>query len=136
VVGGGLAILSLAAAELAAGARVDGWGRSLVDGFTTSALVLLLAAVTWLPVLLATELARPRLHFDARRWATVFPLGMYAAMSFAVDRAQPHTALVHFARGWTWVALVAWFAMGAASLTRLQAHLPALGPWARRVHRG
>jgi tellurite resistance protein TehA-like permease len=39
-------------------------------------------AVAWLPLLLlSSELPRPRLDYDLRRWSTVFPVGMYAAIS-------------------------------------------------------
>jgi hypothetical protein len=38
----------------------------------------------WLPVLLLDEALHPRPRYDVRRWSTVFPVGMYAACSFAV----------------------------------------------------
>jgi hypothetical protein len=45
-------------------------------------------ALAWLPVLVTAEIALPRLRFDPRRWATVFPLCMYAAAGFAVARLR------------------------------------------------
>ena len=43
--------------------------------------------------------------YDVQRWATVFPLGMYAACSFAVGQATGITGIDVFARVWTWLAL-------------------------------
>jgi tellurite resistance protein TehA-like permease len=57
-----------------------------------------------------------RSSYDPRRWGTVFPLGMYAAMSYAVGRAEGRPAIVTFARDWTWVALAVWALVAAASL--------------------
>ena len=39
-----------------------------------------------LPLIVA-ECVRPRLGYDVRRWATVFPFGMYPACSFTVGRS-------------------------------------------------
>jgi len=81
VLGGAAAITALAAATL----RSDGLAPAVT-------VVVASAAWAWallcLPVLVAGELARPRLRYDIRRWATVFPLGMYAAAGFALDDAQ------------------------------------------------
>jgi hypothetical protein len=41
---------------------------------------------------------------------------MYAAMSYAVGRAEGRPAIVTFARDWTWVALAVWALVAAASL--------------------
>ena len=56
----------------------------------------------WLAPLIAAEALRPRLSYDVRRWATVFPLGMYAACSFALGQV---TGISVFARVWTWLAV-------------------------------
>ena len=42
-----------------------------------------------------------------RRWATVFPLGMYAACSFTVGRVTGLTGITSFGQVWTWVAFAA-----------------------------
>jgi tellurite resistance protein TehA-like permease len=52
----------------------------------TGTLVLWSLALIWVPVLLGCEAARPRLKYDLRRWAMVFPLGMYAACCFTVGQ--------------------------------------------------
>jgi hypothetical protein len=72
--------------------------------------VLAAAALAWLPVLIAGELAAPRAGDPGKRWSTVFPVGMYAAMAFAVG-------LTGFARVWTWVALAVWALAVAGSVT-------------------
>jgi tellurite resistance protein TehA-like permease len=48
-----------------------------------------------------------RLSYDVRRWATVFPLGMYAACSFAAGQVTGITGIADFGRVWTWVAFTA-----------------------------
>jgi tellurite resistance protein TehA-like permease len=53
---------------------------------TTGTLVIWCLAMAWLSSLVSCEILRPRLRYDVRRWATVFPLGMYAACSFAVGQ--------------------------------------------------
>jgi tellurite resistance protein TehA-like permease len=69
-------------------------------------------------VLVAGELAPPRRGFDARRWSTVFPVGMYAAMSRAVGDTAHAPAIVAFARAWTWVAVAVWGLVVLASVSR------------------
>jgi len=99
---GALAIATLAAAELAQrDAAVGLWA----------------AATAWLPVLLVLELRRGTRGYELRRWATVFPLGMYAVATYeagAVDRLTPlgEVAGVAF-----WVAVCAW-ALAAVGLLR------------------
>jgi hypothetical protein len=70
ITGGALAISTLAAAQLT---------------LPVASVVLWAASVAWLPVLVATELLRPRLAYDLRRWSTVFPIGMYAACSTSLE---------------------------------------------------
>jgi hypothetical protein len=91
IAGGALAISALAAADI---------------GIDTLDIVLAAAALAWLPVVLAGELAAPRTGHHRTRWSTVFPVGMYAAMAFAVG-------FTAFAHAWTWVALAVW-ALAAA----------------------
>lgn len=97
VAGGALAIAALAAATSA---------------LRPVALVLWALAMAWLPVLVAGEVLAPRRGFDARRWSTVFPVGMYATMSHAVGVSV-------FARAWTWVAVAVWAVVAAGSVRAL-----------------
>jgi tellurite resistance protein TehA-like permease len=107
IAGGALAISTLAAGNLAAGARtlgVLGNGTALQD----IAVALWAASMVWLPVLMWGEFVRPRRGYDSRRWATVFPLGMYATCSFVVGTVARADALKSFARVWTWIAAAVW----------------------------
>jgi Voltage-dependent anion channel len=110
IAGGVAAISALACATLA---RTIGSGP-LSDASVAAWIV----ALVWLPVLAAGELRRPRAGRIGRRWSTVFPLGMYAAMSFAVARVAHLPAARAFARGWTVVAALAWLAVTAAALAQ------------------
>jgi tellurite resistance protein TehA-like permease len=80
------------------------------------ALGLWIAAIVWLPVLVAAEVLRPRLGYDVRRWATVFPVGMYAACSFIVGDAADVALITDFARLWVWVAVLVWAVVAAAMI--------------------
>lgn len=116
--GGALAICALAAARLTTGARsLDVLGG---DGATLQilALVVWVLATVWLPALVTGELAHLRLRFHVRRWSTVFPLGMYAAASFAVGSAVSSDAVTRYARAWVWVALAVWALVSAGTLRR------------------
>jgi tellurite resistance protein TehA-like permease len=116
VAGGALAISALAAGDVDTALRATGAAGGLVAPLRTAGLVLWLLAMAWLPVLVAGELRAPRTGFDPKRWSTVFPFGMYAAMSFAVGHAAGRPAIISFARGWTWVAGAVWALVAAASV--------------------
>jgi hypothetical protein len=118
VSGGALAISTLAAARITLGAHdlhelagAIGWLRGLT-------LALWVLSATWLPALIVAEAARPRLSYDVRRWATVFPVGMYAACSFDAGRAGHVPGLSDFAQVWVWIALALWLLVFAAMLRR------------------
>ena len=116
IAGGALAISALSFAELAIAAervRTSGVPISVLEAI---AVVVWIIAIVWLPILLITEIAKPRLGFTVRRWSTVFPVGMYAACSFEVASTS-HAALLHdFARVWTWPAFVLWLLVLAATI--------------------
>jgi tellurite resistance protein TehA-like permease len=82
--------------------------------------ILWIATLLWLPVLLVAEVVAPRLHYDVRRWSTVFPFGMYAACSFAIGTSTAVGAARSFARVWVWVwiALTVWVVVFVAMLRR------------------
>lgn len=104
VTGGALALSSLAAAKISKGAHVSrilGGGGAVKDIAT----LLWILAMLWLLVLLFAEARWPRLGYDPRRWATVFPLGMYAACSFGVGRVAHVGAITSFADVAVWIAL-------------------------------
>ena len=93
VAGGALAITALACAEV--GGAATGALHTTLDH---AALVVWVTAIAWLPVLVAGELRGPRRGFDLRRWATVFPVGMYAVCSFLVARVDGVGSIATFAR--------------------------------------
>ncbi|WP_127503929.1 hypothetical protein [Actinoplanes solisilvae] len=105
IAGGALAISALSAARATQAA--DALGLFDHEALTVGALVLWCAAMAWLPVLIVAEIARPRVSLGLPRWATGFPIGMYAACSFVVGEVTGITGIVDFARGWTWVAVAA-----------------------------
>ncbi len=118
ITGGALAISTLAAGKILAGAKalatLGGGGEVLKD----VAVILWIATLLWLPVLLVAELVAPRLHYDVRRWSTVFPFGMYAACSFVIGTSAAVGAATSFARVWVWVALAVWAIVFVAMLRR------------------
>ncbi|MGW1002336.1 SLAC1 family transporter [Streptomyces sp. NPDC002520] len=52
-----------------------------------TAVALLALDLAWCVVLVVTEVTHPRLRYDLRRWATVFPLGVTAAATLSVADA-------------------------------------------------
>jgi tellurite resistance protein TehA-like permease len=108
IVGGALAIATLACARAAAATGASPSLGGLRQGLVDASVVLWAAAACWLPLLVATELVAPRLLSDTRRWATVFPAGMYAVCSIAVGDVAGVGRLVTFGRIWIWVALALW----------------------------
>lgn len=120
IAGGALAISTLTCAEVwQAFTRLRLQG-GLDDVLRTGSLVLWVLTMLWLPALIGAEVMSIRRRYDVRRWATVFPLGMYSVMSFNVGTAVRTAWLVHFARAWSWVALGAWIltTIGAVCATR------------------
>lgn len=111
IAGGALAIAALACARVATVGHVA--------GISTFALAVWAAAAAWLVALLVAELTAPRPGYDAARWATVFPLGMYAVCSFAVAKSAGIGALADFGRVWIWIAFAGWLAASTGLLRRL-----------------
>jgi tellurite resistance protein TehA-like permease len=118
ITGGALAISTLAAGKILAGAKaletLGGGGGVLKD----VAVILWIATLLWLPVLLVAEVYAPRLRYDVRRWSTVFPFGMYAACSFVIGTSTAVGVAMSFARVWVWVALAVWAIVFLAMLRR------------------
>lgn len=113
VAGGALAISTLAAAKIAAstatlgvfGGGSGGSGGSRLAAVDDVALALWCGAMAWLIPLVVSEFIRPRLGYHVLRWATVFPVGMYAACSFAVGQVTGIGGITDFARIWTPIAV-------------------------------
>jgi len=128
ITGGALGIAALAAARITAGARALGIaginGASLED----IAIGLWVLMMLWLLVLLIAEVRWPRLSVGTARWPTVFPLGMYAASSFAVGAVAHASAITSFARLWVWVGLASWAIVFAAMIGRAVKVMRGPGP--------
>lgn len=116
VSGGALAISTLAVAQIVLAARGLHELAGSVATLKTITLVLWAASIAWLPALIVGELIRPRPRYDVRRWATVFPVGMYAACSFAAGRAARVHGLLDFAEVWVWVGFAVWLVVLVAML--------------------
>ena len=111
IAGGAVAISSLAAGRVVQAVDATGAIGDLRSFLDAVGVVLIVAELVWLPFLLAGEVARPRLRFTAVRWATVFPVGMYAASTFTVGAAGGHGWMTDFAQVWVWVAVAVWLAV-------------------------
>jgi hypothetical protein len=113
VAGGAMAISALAGSKLVTSPVFTG---TLHQALRVVTLVLLCIAFAWYVVLLAAEFLRPRLHFDIRRWATVFPLGMTGVAALSVAAAEHYSWLHTPGQVLTWIGAVAWLATVAAML--------------------
>jgi tellurite resistance protein TehA-like permease len=107
VAGGALAISALSAGVITEAAAALGQFSHQHQVLSTGTLVLWCLAMAWLPALITCEIVRPRLSYDVRRWATVFPLGMYPACSFTVGRVAGVPGITRFGQVGTWVAVAA-----------------------------
>jgi Voltage-dependent anion channel len=107
IAGGALAISALTAGLVTEAAATLGRFSQQHQVLANGTLVLWCLSMAWLPVLIAAEVAWPRLHYEVRRWATVFPLGMYAACSFTVGKVAGISGITSFGQVWTWVAFAA-----------------------------
>jgi tellurite resistance protein TehA-like permease len=117
VSGGALAICALVAADLGLAARQLAVLRA--GALDDVAVALWALAILWLALLVVLEVVHRRVRYDLRRWATVFPVGMYAVCSFAVAAAVSAPAIASFARVWVWVAVALWLVVSAATVRSL-----------------
>lgn len=118
VAGGALAISALAGAELVAAHNVNAYlwnddDNGVLRAVTVALLVLDLA---WYCVLVAAELVRPRLRYDARRWATVFPMGMTAAATLSVSTALDVDWLKGLGEVLLWISVAVWLVVAAGAV--------------------
>jgi tellurite resistance protein TehA-like permease len=118
IAGGALAICALAAAKISGGARALSIAGLRGGALEDIAIGLWVLTMLWLLVLLFCEARWPRPTLGPARWSTVFPLGMYAACSFAVAAVAHASAITSFARVWVWIGLAAWAIVLAATIGR------------------
>jgi tellurite resistance protein TehA-like permease len=105
VAGGALAISALACAKITKACDALVRPGSLHGLLWAIALALWCLAMLWLGPLITAEALRPRLRYGVQRWATVFPIGMYPASSFAIGQVTGISGISAFARAWTWLAV-------------------------------
>ena len=123
VLGGAIAITVLAGAKLIEAAGILGLLGGVADALVVAETLIWLVGLVPLVVLVWSELAYPRPRYAAARWATSFPVGMYAASTFAAA-AVLHRGWMdrYFADWWVWVGLVVW-ALALCGLLRRIARL-------------
>lgn len=108
VTGGALAISTLCAGRIAVAAQAHGNLGGAHGPLETITLVLWCLTMAWLPPLVVGEFVRPRLAYDVRRWATVFPVGMCAACSLTAGAVTSVSGISDFGRVSVWVGLTTW----------------------------
>ncbi|MFE0514438.1 tellurite resistance/C4-dicarboxylate transporter family protein [Streptomyces sp. NPDC058964] len=123
IAGGALAISALAGAKLIAAEsrRLYLWNDDDLGVLREVTLALLVLDLAWYVVLLAAEVARPRLRYDRRRWATVFPLGMTSAATLSVAAALGIPWLRGPGEVLLWIAVAAWLAVAAGAVRSARA---------------
>ncbi|MFB6627084.1 tellurite resistance/C4-dicarboxylate transporter family protein [Streptomyces sp. NPDC056374] len=105
IAGGALALSALTGSKLLASGV---WSGDAATALRTATLVLTALDLAWYGVLLCGECARPRLGYDVRRWATVFPLGMTAVAALSVAAATGVAWLETLGRVLLWIAVAVW----------------------------
>ncbi|MFB8077036.1 tellurite resistance/C4-dicarboxylate transporter family protein [Streptomyces sp. NPDC056013] len=105
IAGGALALSALTGSKLIASGV---WSGDAATALRTATLVLTALDLAWYAVLLCGECARPRLGYDVRRWATVFPLGMTAVAALSVAAATGVAWLETLGRVLLWIAVAVW----------------------------
>lgn len=118
VLGGAAAISALAAGRILQAIDRTGALHDLRGVVEAVAVAIVVVELLWLPLLVGGEIVRPRLHFNALRWATVFPVGMYAASTFTVGAAAGHGWMTDFAQAWVWVAYAVWLLIALGTIVR------------------
>jgi tellurite resistance protein TehA-like permease len=118
VAGGAAAITALTFCSLDGAAAALGWSRAVRDALGAAGTVAWVVSLAWAFPLAVAEVRHRRPAFDARRWATVFPLGMYAVASLAVGRAEGLPVGTGLGRGMAVVAAMAWLVVAAGAVRR------------------
>ncbi|MCT9007565.1 tellurite resistance/C4-dicarboxylate transporter family protein [Streptomyces sp. NPDC054766] len=117
VAGGAFAISALAGARLVTAHDVNIylWNNDDQGVLRAATGALLVLDLTCYCVLLVTEAVWPRPRYDARRWATVFPMGMTAVATLSVAAALDVFWLKGPGQVLLWIAVAAWLAVAAGA---------------------
>ncbi|WP_328553888.1 MULTISPECIES: tellurite resistance/C4-dicarboxylate transporter family protein [unclassified Streptomyces] len=122
VAGGALGISALAGSRLVAAHHVNPylWNNDDQGVLRAATAALLVLDLVCYCVLLVTEVVWPRLRYDTRRWATVFPMGMTAVAALSVASALGVFWLKGTGHVLLWIAVAAWLvaATGAVLAVR------------------
>lgn len=116
---GALAITALAGARIIDALAALHWTPSWRGPLRIGDLTVLGLALGGYLVLAVADLGWPRLGYDARRWATAFPLGMTAAASFSVATAARVSGLRIVGEVLIWPAVGVCTVLAVAGLARL-----------------
>jgi hypothetical protein len=120
VFGGAVAITVLAGGKLLTAVQELGALGGLAHDLHVAVLVAWVVAMPILLVLVWSELAFPRLGYSALRWATAFPVGMYAACTLVASQVLREPWMdTYFADWWVWVGLGVWAIVSAGLVRRI-----------------
>ncbi len=109
VLGGAVTISALAGGKLILANESLGMLAGIRDQLLAAETIVWLVGISILPILVGGELAYPRLQYHPSRWATSFPVAMYAASTFVAATALAAPWMNrYFAAWWVWVGLVVW----------------------------
>jgi tellurite resistance protein TehA-like permease len=130
VAGGALAVSALAGSKLIAAdsVRLYLWNDDDRGVLRTVTVALLVLDLAWYVVLFVAEAVRPRLRYDVRRWATVFPMGMTAAAVLSVAAALDVPWLKGPGQVLLWIAVAAWVAVAAGAVAAARAGIRSTAP--------
>lgn len=130
VAGGALAISALAGSRLVAAdsARLYLWNDDDRGVLRAVTVVLLVLDGAWYAVLLVAEAVRPRLGYDAHRWATAFPMGMTAAAVLSVAAALDVPRIEGPGQVLLWIAVAVWVAVAAGTVAAVRAGIRSTAP--------
>ncbi|MCT4351985.1 tellurite resistance/C4-dicarboxylate transporter family protein [Streptomyces sp. Je 1-79] len=122
VAGGAMAISALAGSKLLA---TGVWTGVTHTSLRNTTVFLLSVDLVWYVVLVVGELLRPRLGYDVRRWATVFPMGMTATACLSTSAAAAIVWLDGFGEALLWIASAAWVVTLVGTIRTIPRRRPA-----------
>jgi len=125
---GAMAISTLAGTLLIINASGAPYLASLLPFLKGITLLYWATGSWWIPMLVLLELwryayARTPFEYDPLLWGAVFPLGMYAACTWQMDRAMDFGFLLGISHAFLFVALAAWIITFAGMIHGLVRHL-------------
>lgn len=130
VAAGALAISALSGSRLVAAAHSGMylWSDDDNHALRGMTLTVLFLALVGYCLLAVAELLRPRLGYDPRRWATVFPLGMTAAAVLSYGTVFRVSWLRVPGEVLLWIAVAAWFVVLVGAVPSVVGRLRSRAP--------